>query len=120
MAKIDNMMSILWMLSSDKKVTAKQISEKLEINFFSLLSLSSPAVSHSLFGDLLQRRQLQQYPPATTFNCYTTIILFFFNCCDLFSPTASISSATRGWVCVASSRVVDGGVVVVVWMWELE
>ncbi len=26
------MMSILWMLSSDKKVTAKQISEKLEIN----------------------------------------------------------------------------------------
>ncbi|MEG2786332.1 MAG: YafY family protein [Romboutsia sp.] len=32
MAKIDNMMSILWMLNSDKKVTAKQISEKLEIN----------------------------------------------------------------------------------------
>ncbi|MCC3866792.1 helix-turn-helix transcriptional regulator [Terrisporobacter mayombei] len=32
MAKIDNMMSILWMLSSDKKVTAKEISEKLEIN----------------------------------------------------------------------------------------
>jgi predicted DNA-binding transcriptional regulator YafY len=32
MAKIDNMMAILWMLNSDKKVTAKQISEKLEIN----------------------------------------------------------------------------------------
>lgn len=32
MAKIDNMMSILWMLSLDKKVTAKEISEKLEIN----------------------------------------------------------------------------------------
>ncbi|MCC3866256.1 YafY family transcriptional regulator [Terrisporobacter petrolearius] len=32
MAKIDNMMLILWMLSSDKKVTAKEISEKLEIN----------------------------------------------------------------------------------------
>ncbi|UDN59002.1 helix-turn-helix transcriptional regulator [Clostridioides sp. ES-S-0010-02] len=32
MAKIDNMMSILWMLNSEKKVTAKQISEKLEIN----------------------------------------------------------------------------------------
>ena len=32
MDKIKNMMSILWMLSSDKKVTAKQISEKLEIN----------------------------------------------------------------------------------------
>lgn len=32
MAKIDNMMSILWMLSSHKKVTAKQIAEKLEIN----------------------------------------------------------------------------------------
>ncbi|WP_018590564.1 helix-turn-helix transcriptional regulator [Terrisporobacter glycolicus] len=32
MAKIDNMMSILWMLSSDKRVTAKEISEKLEIN----------------------------------------------------------------------------------------
>lgn len=32
MAKIDNMMSILWMLNSDKKITAQQISEKLEIN----------------------------------------------------------------------------------------
>ena len=32
MAKIDNMMSILWMLSEDKKVTAKQIAERLEIN----------------------------------------------------------------------------------------
>ncbi|WP_313310943.1 HTH domain-containing protein, partial [Clostridioides difficile] len=32
MAKIDNMMSILWMLNSDKKITAKQIAEKLEIN----------------------------------------------------------------------------------------
>lgn len=32
MAKIDNMMSILWMLSSDKKITAKEIAEKLEIN----------------------------------------------------------------------------------------
>ena len=32
MAKIDNMMSMLWMLSSDKKVTAKQIAKKLEIN----------------------------------------------------------------------------------------
>lgn len=32
MPKIDNMLAILWMLSSDKKVTAKQISEKLEMN----------------------------------------------------------------------------------------
>lgn len=32
MAKIDNMMFILWMLSENKKVTAKQIAEKLEIN----------------------------------------------------------------------------------------
>ena len=32
MAKIDNMMSILWMLKDDKKVTAKQIAERLEIN----------------------------------------------------------------------------------------
>ncbi|MGL5330299.1 MAG: helix-turn-helix transcriptional regulator [Peptostreptococcaceae bacterium] len=32
MAKIDNMMSILWMLNSDKKITAQQISEQLEIN----------------------------------------------------------------------------------------
>ena len=32
MAKIDNMMSILWILSSDKKITAKQIAERLEIN----------------------------------------------------------------------------------------
>lgn len=32
MPKIDNMMAILWMLSSGNKVTAKQISEKLEIN----------------------------------------------------------------------------------------
>lgn len=32
MPKIDNMLAILWMLSSNKKVTAKQISEKLEIH----------------------------------------------------------------------------------------
>ncbi len=32
MPKIDNMLAILWMLSSDEKVTAKQISEKLEMN----------------------------------------------------------------------------------------
>ncbi|PFA69800.1 DNA-binding transcriptional regulator [Bacillus sp. AFS015802] len=32
MPKIDNMLAILWMLRSGKKVTAQQISEKLEIN----------------------------------------------------------------------------------------
>ncbi|MFJ7953513.1 helix-turn-helix transcriptional regulator [Lysinibacillus sp. NPDC096418] len=32
MAKIDNMMAILWMLNTGRKITAKQISEKLEIN----------------------------------------------------------------------------------------
>ena len=32
MAKIDNMMAILWMLNSGGKITGKQISEKLEIN----------------------------------------------------------------------------------------
>lgn len=32
MAKLDNILAILWMLSSDKKVTAKQISDKLEMN----------------------------------------------------------------------------------------
>ena len=32
MAKNDNMLAILWMLNSGVKVTAKQISEKLEIN----------------------------------------------------------------------------------------
>ncbi|WP_208589716.1 helix-turn-helix transcriptional regulator [Gracilibacillus suaedae] len=32
MPKIDNMLAILWMLSSGEKVTAKQISEKLEMN----------------------------------------------------------------------------------------
>ncbi|MFJ7736361.1 helix-turn-helix transcriptional regulator [Lysinibacillus sp. NPDC097287] len=32
MAKIDNMMAILWMLNAGRKITAKQISEKLEIN----------------------------------------------------------------------------------------
>lgn len=32
MPKIDNMLAILWMLSSGKKVTAKHISEKLEMN----------------------------------------------------------------------------------------
>lgn len=32
MAKDDNMLAILWMLSSGKKITAKQIAEKLEIN----------------------------------------------------------------------------------------
>lgn len=30
--KNDNMLAILWMLSSNKKITAKQIAEKLEIN----------------------------------------------------------------------------------------
>lgn len=32
MSKIDNMMAILWMLNTGRKITAKQISEKLEIN----------------------------------------------------------------------------------------
>ena len=32
MSKNDNMLAILWMLSSDKKITAKQIAEKLELN----------------------------------------------------------------------------------------
>ncbi|MFD3271091.1 helix-turn-helix transcriptional regulator [Paenibacillus dendritiformis] len=32
MSKIDNMMAILWMLNSGRKITAKQIAEKLEIN----------------------------------------------------------------------------------------
>ncbi len=32
MSKNDNMLAILWMLNSGKKMTAKQISEKLEIN----------------------------------------------------------------------------------------
>lgn len=32
MAKLDNILAILWMLSSDKKITAKQISNKLEMN----------------------------------------------------------------------------------------
>ena len=32
MPKIDNILAILWMLSSTEKITAKQISEKLEIN----------------------------------------------------------------------------------------
>ncbi|RLL48098.1 YafY family transcriptional regulator [Oceanobacillus piezotolerans] len=32
MPKIDNLLAILWMLSSGKKITAKQISEKLEMN----------------------------------------------------------------------------------------
>ncbi|MFD2130825.1 helix-turn-helix transcriptional regulator [Pseudogracilibacillus auburnensis] len=32
MPKIDNMLAILWMLRSGEKVTAKQISEKLELN----------------------------------------------------------------------------------------
>ncbi len=32
MAKIDNVLAIIWMLSSGEKITAKQISEKLEMN----------------------------------------------------------------------------------------
>lgn len=32
MTKIDNMMAILWMLKSGRKITARQIAEKLEIN----------------------------------------------------------------------------------------
>ncbi|GLY12364.1 helix-turn-helix transcriptional regulator [Pseudobacillus badius] len=36
MPKMDNMLAILWMLSSGKKITAKQISEKLEVNIRSV------------------------------------------------------------------------------------
>lgn len=68
MAKIDNMMSILWMLSSDKKVTAKEISEKLEINirtvyrYIDMLSASGvPIISdaghnggYSLLNDFIK------------------------------------------------------------------
>lgn len=36
MAKIDNMLAILWMLRSGEKITAKQISEKLEMNIRSV------------------------------------------------------------------------------------
>ena len=32
MAKNDNLLAILWMLNSGVKITAKQISEKLEID----------------------------------------------------------------------------------------
>lgn len=32
MSKSDNMLAILWMLSSKNKVTAKQIADKLELN----------------------------------------------------------------------------------------
>lgn len=32
MSKIDNVLAILWMLRSDEKITAKEISEKLEMN----------------------------------------------------------------------------------------
>ncbi|WP_145323648.1 helix-turn-helix transcriptional regulator [Paenibacillus xylanexedens] len=32
MSRLDNMMAILWMLNSGRKITAKQISEKLEMN----------------------------------------------------------------------------------------
>lgn len=32
MPKMDNVLAILWMLSSGEKITAKQISEKLEMN----------------------------------------------------------------------------------------
>ncbi|PQP85091.1 DNA-binding transcriptional regulator [Paenibacillus sp. PCH8] len=32
MSKVDNMLAILWMLNSGRKITAKQLSEKLEIN----------------------------------------------------------------------------------------
>ena len=36
MSKNDNMLAILWMLNSGKKITAKQISERLEINIRSV------------------------------------------------------------------------------------
>lgn len=32
LSKNDNMLAILWMLSSNKKITARQIAEKLELN----------------------------------------------------------------------------------------
>ncbi len=36
MPKNDNMLAILWMLNSGTKITAKQISERLEINIRSV------------------------------------------------------------------------------------
>ena len=36
MSKNDNMLAILWMLNSGTKITAKQISERLEINIRSV------------------------------------------------------------------------------------
>jgi len=36
MPKNDNMLAILWMLNSGEKITAKQISERLEINIRSV------------------------------------------------------------------------------------
>lgn len=54
MAKNDHMLAILWMLSSGSKITAKQISEKLEINirtvyrYIDALSVSGvPIISES-------------------------------------------------------------------------
>ncbi|WP_416150213.1 helix-turn-helix transcriptional regulator [Salipaludibacillus sp. HK11] len=54
MAKIDNVLAILWMLRSGEKITAKQISEKLEMNIRSVyryidtLSISGvPIISDS-------------------------------------------------------------------------
>ncbi|WP_413927022.1 helix-turn-helix transcriptional regulator [Clostridioides sp. ZZV15-6383] len=64
MSKIDNIMSILWILNSDKKVTAKQISEKLEINvrtvyrYIDALSASGlPIISDTGHNGLYTRLQ---------------------------------------------------------------
>jgi predicted DNA-binding transcriptional regulator YafY len=54
MPKNDNMLAILWMLSSNKKITAKQIAEKLELNIRtvyryidSLITSGVPIISDS-------------------------------------------------------------------------
>ncbi|KAK0575967.1 hypothetical protein LWI29_009719 [Acer saccharum] len=79
----------------------------------SSLFISSPAVSlqHSSDGLLHRRSSIITPPPSSSLAI------------AICSPTASISSADRGWVWVASDvdliygRVVDSGVVVVVWVW---
>lgn len=51
MSKNDNMLAILWMLNSSKKITAKQIAEKLELIFeqFTVILILLAQVAYQLF-----------------------------------------------------------------------
>ncbi|KAK3222366.1 hypothetical protein Dsin_009391 [Dipteronia sinensis] len=80
----------------------------------------------SLSGGLLRWHQLRRSPLAAIFCHHTaTVFFFFFDCCDLPYTGADLFDCQRLiWVAsgadLSHGRVVDGGVVVIEWVWALE